>query len=315
MFRSTQSFALAAALQELGGALRSDWRTRFAPAPTGLLHLGHVVNALHVWGIARAFGGSVLLRIEDHDQLRCRPEYESALLDELDWLGFAPDIGATEDFRAGAIAQRQSNNRSRYGEVLNMLSAHDLEYGCICTRKDIAEITGSVFGEEARYPGTCSHVQPHRDAISRRFRVSEHTETFHDIRLGAQSQQPSAQCGDFPLRDRNGNFTYQFCVTVDDWDQNVDIVIRGVDLLASTGRQIQLARAIGRPVSPIFLHHALLYREDGLKLSKSLGDTGVRELRDNGASAQDVLGRAALAAGLTTEFAPLHVEQLPELFT
>lgn len=315
MLRSTQSLALAAALRERTHTLRPGWRTRFAPAPTGLLHLGHVLNAMHVWGIARAYHGNVLLRIEDHDQLRCRSEYEYALLDDLDWLGLTPDIGTTNDFRAGAITQRQSSNRARYDAVLGALAARNMEYGCICTRKAIAGITGDVFGLEARYPGTCAHAQPpHSDAVARRFRVTQQTETFHDIRLGPQSQQPSVQCGDFPLRDRNGNFTYQFCVTVDDWDQNVDVVIRGEDLLASTGRQIQLARAIGRATPPAFLHHALLYRDDGLKLSKSLGDTGVREMRESGASAQDVLGRAAFAVGLITEFVPLEARQLPELF-
>ena len=115
------------------------WRTRFAPAPTGYLHLGHVVNAIHVWGIARAFGGDVLLRIEDHDRTRCRAEYEDALLDDLDWLGFVPDIGSTDSFRAARHGtphphpQRQSDNENRYAAALAALSARDLTYVCTCT--------------------------------------------------------------------------------------------------------------------------------------------------------------------------------------
>lgn len=313
MLRTSESLSLSTALRNR--ALQPGWRTRFAPAPTGYLHLGHVVNALHVWGIARAHSGQVLLRIEDHDQLRCRKGFEFALLDDLDWLGLQPDIGTTEQFRNGAHAQRQTDSRERYVFTLQNLSSRDLEYGCICTRKDIAQLTGDVFGKESRYPGTCARAQPpHATAVARRFRVTNEIETFDDIRLGAQSQQPSQQCGDFPLRDRNGKYTYQFCVSVDDWDQRIDVVIRGVDLLSSTGRQIQLARALGRVQPPLYLHHTLLYREDGLKLSKSLGDTGVRELRDAGASPQDVLGRAALAAGLIGEFTPLNSSDIAGLF-
>lgn len=196
------------------------------------------------------------------------------------------------------------------------LCARDLEYGCICTRKDIAAVAGDVFGAEARYPGTCAHAKPpHADAVARRLRVSNDVETFDDMRLGHQSQSPSQQCGDFLLRDRNNNFTYQFCVTVDDLDQNIDVIIRGEDLLASSGRQLQLARVIGRKRPPGLLHHALLMREDGLKLSKSLGDTGVREMRANGATAPEVLGRAAFAAGLINEDVPISAHEIAELFS
>ena len=122
--RRAESLRLAQALA--ARAFPPQWRTRFAPAPTGYLHLGHVVNALHVWGVARAHGGQVLLRIEDHDHTRCRPEFERALLDDLDWLGFTPDIGATDEFRAGDTFRRQSNNRVRYTAALNSLATRAL---------------------------------------------------------------------------------------------------------------------------------------------------------------------------------------------
>ena len=296
--------------------MRPRWTTRFAPAPTGYLHLGHVVNALHVWGIAHAHGGQVLLRIEDHDQLRSRSEFELAIRDDLDWLGLVSDTKPIARARDATVGHRQSDNRARYDFVLRNLSSRNLEYGCTCTRKEIAAVTGDVFGQESRYPGTCAHVQPpHSDAIARRFRVSQQAEVFNDLRLGRQVQEPEKQCGDFLLRDRNNNFTYQFCVTVDDWDQNVDVVIRGDDLLASTGRQLQLARALGRTSIPHFLHHALLHRDDGLKLSKSLGDTGIRELRANGATAPEVLGRAAFAAGLISEYVAIPAHNIAELFS
>lgn len=257
-----------------------------------------------------------MLRIEDHDRLRSRTEFELALLDDLDWLGFEPDVGSTAEFRDGRFNQRQSDNRVRYDEMLASLSSRNLEYGCVCTRKDIASVTGDVFGLESRYPGTCAHVSPsHAEAVARRFRVTVESETFTDLRLGAQTQEPQLQCGDFLLRDRNNNFTYQFCVTIDDWDQNIDVVIRGEDLLPSTGRQLQLARAVGRTTMPTFLHHGLLMREDGLKLSKSLGDTGVQEMRKSGASPEQVLGRAAFAAGLMSEYSPIEARAVGELFS
>jgi len=310
--RSADSLSLAQALATR--AIPPLWRTRFAPAPTGYLHLGHVVNAIHVWGVARAFGGQVLLRIEDHDGNRCRLEFERALLEDLDWLGFIPDIGVTDEFRDGHSVRRQSDNRVRYTAALQVLATRDLEYGCICTRKDIAEIAGDRFGAESPYPGTCAHAN-HTGAIARRFRVSDAAESFHDLCLGRQSQTPQTQCGDFLVRDRNGNFTYQCCATVDDWEQNIDVIIRGEDLLSSTGRQLQLARVLGRNTPPLFLHHSLLRRPDGLKLSKSLGDSGVREMRDAGSSREVVLGRAAFACGLIDRDVALDQDEIAGLFS
>lgn len=247
--------------------------------------------------------------------MRSRTEFELALLDDLDWLGFEPDLATTSQFRGSQLPQRQSDNRARYNAVLSDLAARDLEYGCTCTRKDIASVTGDAFGTESRYPGTCAHAVPaHTDAVARRFRITSNVESFDDLRLGAQSQRPELQCGDFLLRDRNHNYTYQFCVTVDDWDQKIDLIVRGEDLLPSTGRQLQLARALGRKSMPLFLHHALLLRDDGLKLSKSLGDTGVNEMRKNGASPQEVLGRAAFASGLISEPSPIAASEVAELF-
>ena len=123
-------------------------------------------------------------------------------------------------------------------------------------------------------------------------------ERFTDARLGAMSQTPSEQCGDLLLRDRTGNWTYQLAVVVDDLRHEVDLVIRGEDLLPSTGRQLRLARMLGRERPPVFLHHPLIHRPDGAKLSKSSGDTGVRELRAAGVPPQAVLGRAAWMTGL-----------------
>lgn len=294
--------------------LRPGWWTRFAPAPTGSLHLGHAINAIYVWGLARAFGGRVLLRIEDHDGTRSRPEFERGILDDLDWLGLVPDLGDTGDFRAGPFSQRQSDNTSRYEQALVRLDEAGLVYPCDCSRKDIAQQVPDVFGEEMRYPGHCrargvdgARVQ------ARRVVMPAGTESFDDLRLGPQVQEPAQQCGDLLVRDRLGHWTYQFAVVVDDMDQGVDVVIRGEDLLPSTGRQVSLGRLLGRTMAPRYLHHQLLLRSDGSKLSKSAGDTGIGELRTAGWSAAEVLGEAARRGGLAVATRSLDVASLADV--
>ena len=135
-----------------------------------------------------------------------------------------------------------------------------------------------------------------------------------DGRLGEQVQDPSSQCGDLLLRDRLGNWTYQFAVAVDDFRQDIDLVIRGEDLLGSTGRQLRLARMLGRHEPPVFLHHPLIRKESGAKLSKAAGDTGVRELRAAGMTPSEVLGRAAWSIGLLQELRDVEVGDLAALF-
>ncbi len=288
--------------------------TRFAPAPTGYLHLGHVVNAIHVWGTARARGGRVLLRIEDHDRQRCRPEYETALLDDLDWLGFAPDVFPTAAFRAGVCDGRQSDRDVHYRHAVQALTARGLVYGCACTRREIEGASGPAQGEERRYPGTCrDRGLSLTDDVGWRVVLPDDAIVFEDLVHGSTTQTPSAQCGDLLLRDRLGNWTYQLAVVVDDLLHGVDLVVRGDDLFASTGRQILLARLLGRSTPPLFLHHALVMKSATQKLSKSDGDTGVRDLRAAGWSAARVLGHAAYLAGLTATAHDLTAEEVPAL--
>jgi len=235
-----------------------------------------VLNALWVWEAARATGpdSRVLLRIEDHDRQRSRKEYEASILDDLAWLGFVAD---------GPLV-RQSERHAIYEEALDSLRRRGLVYACACSR---AEIAGH------RYPGTCAEKGlPESKGFGLRIRIGDSIERFDDLRLGPQAQQPSAQCGDVLARDREGNWTYQFAVVVDDWNQGVDLVVRGEDLLDSTGRQILLARLLGRPEPPAFLHHPLIMKSPAQKLSKSDADTGIRELRAKGWSAEQV--RAAI---------------------
>jgi glutamyl-Q tRNA(Asp) synthetase len=281
--------------------------TRFAPAPTGYLHLGHLVNAIHVWGLARARGGRVLLRIEDHDRLRCRPEFEAALLEDLTWLGLEAD----------APPERQSDHPARYQTALMTLrdGGHQL-YACDCSRRDLAREGGDEPDKETRYSGRCRDrglaVEPGRGL---RLALAPGEERFTDLILGPQRQDPSRQCGDLLLRDRLGNWTYQFAVVVDDLAQGIDLVIRGEDLLQSTGRQIRLALLLGRETPPRYAHHTLIRHPTGEKLSKANRDTALRELRAAGHSAADLLGRAAALAGLIPAPAPLTVKDLPSLFS
>lgn len=260
--------------------------TRFAPAPTGHLHIGHVVNALYVWGTARARGGRVLLRIEDHDGQRSRREYEASILEDLAWLGFT----AHEPF------VRQSERGAIYEAALDRLRRQGLVYACECSRRDIQEAGES--GEELRYPGTCA-AKGLGEGRGRglRVRLMRAVEPFDDLLQGPQRQIPSEQCGDLLVRDRLGYWTYQFAVTVDDMEQGITHVIRGMDLLASTGRQIQLARLLGRVTPPHFMHHALVMKAPGQKVSKSDRDTGICDMRAAGMTAEDVLAVARRLSG------------------
>ena len=284
--------------------------TRFAPSPTGYLHLGHVVNAIYVWGVARARGGRVLLRIEDHDRIRSRAEFETAILDDLDWLGFVPDEG-----RDALI--RQSDRNDAYAAALQRLRAAHHVYVCTCSRTEIHRRARSVGGhvDAERYDGSCRDRRldegPGRGL---RLLIPDAPERFTDLRLGPVEQTAAQQCGDLLLRDRDDHWTYQFAVTVDDFRQGVTLVIRGEDLLSSTGRQITLARMLGRERPPAFLHHPLIVKASGEKLSKAAGDTGVRELRARGESAPDVIGRAAAAVGLIDRPRPIEAAEVASLF-
>jgi glutamyl-tRNA synthetase/glutamyl-Q tRNA(Asp) synthetase len=292
--------------------------TRFAPSPTGYLHLGHVVNAIYVWGLAATLGGRVLLRIEDHDRIRSRDVFERAILDDLGWLGFFPDEGLRP-------VRRQSDNTAAYAAALERLQATDRVYACSCSRKDIVRLragagAGASAGQEGehrgeRYPGTCrqQRLLPGSsipDGVGIRVELDERPETFDDLALGRIVQVPAEQCGDLLLRDRDGHWTYQFAVTVDDMNDEVDLVVRGLDLLSSTGRQIKLARMLGRATPPVFYHHPLILKHDGEKLSKATGDTGIRDLRAAGAQPAAVIGRAAASAGLIDMPCPMDAAAL-----
>ncbi len=273
--------------------------TRFAPAPTGHLHLGHVVNALFVWGMARATDRPVVLRIEDHDRQRSRPEWDAAILEDLAWLGFVPDLGP----------YRQADQPHVYEAAVELLRGRGEVYGCDCSRA-IYAAWEAANGRPWRGPGCPNDCRARRLDADRapglRVALPDVDETWDDLRLGPASGSPTVD-GDLLLRDRERNWTYSFCVVVDDLRHGVDLVVRGEDLLSTTARQLSLGRLLGRVTPPSYLHHPLILKRDGSKLSKADGDTSVRELRAAGVDPESLLGRAAAAVGLIPRAEPLGV--------
>ena len=273
---------------------------RFAPAPTGRLHLGHLANAIYAWGLASRFGARVLLRIEDHDRQRCRPEYEAALLDDLDRLGIAADAPSTDELRLGRSSYRQSDNGPAYDAAVAQLSIVTDVYACECSRSTFAtwrEANGRAWSGPGCPSGCRSRALERRPDLGLRVALGAGDEAWEDLLLGPHAGAVAGE-GDLLVRDRNANWSYAFCVVVDDIRHGVDLVVRGEDLLEATPAQIRLGQLLGRGTAPTFAHHPLIRRPDGTKLSKAEGATSLGELLDAGASPEALFGRAAAAVGL-----------------
>jgi len=227
----------------------------------------------------------VLLRIEDHDRQRCRPEYDAAVLEDLDWLGFVPDVGP--------VRQTDPDTVSAFEAALAGLRARGVVYG------DCARSTFTAWARSAGRPwsgpgcpGSCRSRGLGDAAPTLRVALGDGAESWNDALLGP-SEGPIAPAGDLVVRDRHGNWTYGFCVVVDDLRHGIGLVVRGRDLLPATPAQIRLGRHVGRDAPPAFLHHPLIRRPDGSKLSKSSADTGVRELRAAGHDPVEVFALVA----------------------
>jgi glutamyl-Q tRNA(Asp) synthetase len=257
--------------------------TRFAPSSTGELHLGHVVHALWVWGVAEVLGATVLLRMEDHDRIRCRPEFEHSILADLAWLGFEAEPGSATSLAGRGSPYRQSDVPERYAEAFARLAAATDVYSCSCTR---AQLGPADADHERRYPGTCRGMPLDREGrCAIRAHLSEGTVATTDLRLGVLVEDPQATCGDIVVRDALGQWTYQFSVVVDDLFHGVDLVVRGEDLVHSTARQV---------------HHPLVVDPDGRKLSKRDRSLTIRAMREGGKTAAQVIDEAWGLAGLST---------------
>ncbi len=233
---------------------------RFAPSPTGRLHLGSLVAAVGSWLMAKRSGGSWLVRIEDLDTPRVVPGMAEDILRTLETLGLVWD---------GEVL-RQSNRTHLYREALDRLTASGRAYQCGCSRSEIARISSAPHGTsgELRYPGTCRDgLPPGKPPRAVRVRVDNELIRFNDCIMGEMSENLAETCGDFVLRRADGPFAYHLAVVVDDVLQGVNQVVRGADLLASTPRQIHLQRLLGYQ-PPDYCHVPLVTAPDGGKLSK-----------------------------------------------
>jgi glutamyl-tRNA synthetase len=282
-------------------------RTRFAPSPTGDLHLGGAWTALASWVLARRVGGTHVLRVEDLDAPRVEAGSEARIVEDLRWLGL--------DWDEGPIPQR--GRGALYEEAIAKLASQALVYPCDCSRAEIARVASAPHpGEEVVYPGLCREIDPAREmkrAPALRVRVPDETIVYEDSIAGNVRQNLAREVGDFVLRRGDGVFAYQLAVIVDDLDMGITDVVRGADLVASTPRQIWLARALGAP-PPRYMHLPLVVAPDGSRLEKRTRGASVRELRERGLTAERIVGHLAFGLGLAPTSAPATpraiVEQL-----
>jgi glutamyl-tRNA synthetase len=273
-------------------------RTRFAPSPTGDLHLGGAWTALASWVWARREGGSHILRIEDLDSMRVLRDAEERILEDLAWLGLDWD---------GPVV-RQSERSEVYEAALGTLFRKDLIYPCDCSRAEIARVASAPHeGEEIVYPSTCrerDRARGMRRTPALRVRVPDETIGFDDLIQGHVEQNLARDIGDQVLRRGDGVFAYQLAVTIDDVASHVSVVVRGADLLSSTPRQIWLARTLGAE-PPRYAHVPLVVGPDGARLEKRRLAPTVRALRKSGMAPERVVGELALGLGLAETNEPV----------
>ena len=275
------------------------WVTRLAPSPTGALHAGHLLHLIWLFGLARQMGARVLLRLEDHDRVRCRPDYTPALLATLAQLGIRADGGFTG---AQPDPYCQSHVPQRYASALDQLAQQGRLYACDCSRSQIRQRLAAqghalAPGDELTYDGHCRHrgLPLHAAGVGLRARLEAQPWAFADLLLGPQRQPPPP---DPLLRDRTGLYTYTLCVVADDLAHHVNLIIRGRDVLAATAGQLALRSLLSTAPPPTFAHHPLLLTADGRKLSKAAADAAVADALAAGASPAALFGRAAHKAGL-----------------
>ncbi len=279
---------------------------RFAPSPTGIMHLGNVMCALLSWLSVKSKGGTWVLRIEDLDPDRSRRQFADRLMRDLEWLGLTWDEGP----------YFQSERHDRYAAALERLCAMDLVYPCFCTRADIMA-TQAPHESDGRivYAGTCRARTYNKEDMERaalRLKVPDREIAFIDGHYGPQRVNLSRHCGDFVIRRKDGAWAYQLAVVVDDAEMGITEVVRGSDLLLSSPQQIYLAELLGYPL-PSFIHLPLLCNAQGQRLSKRDKSLDMEALRAE-YTAEEIIGRLAFLAGLKADDAPCTAEELLTLF-
>ncbi len=287
---------------------------RFAPTPSGRLHLGNLLCALLSWLSARSQGGRVLLRIEDLDTYRCSWEENTRqMIDDLHFLGLTFDGGYARE-------EWQSARFDVYKEAFDRLSAMGLIYPCACSRAELHSATAPHLSDGSyRYDGRCyrrflaGEPLPEGRTPSMRIHVPDREIAFTDGIMGAYRENLEQDCGDFIVRRADGVYAYQLAVVVDDGLSGVTEVIRGRDLLSSTPRQLWLFELLGlKP--PAYYHIPLLTDPNGRRLSKRDGDLDIGGLRERYRSPEPILGILAAAAGLIDRPEPVKLDELLPLF-
>ena len=269
---------------------------RYAPSPSGRMHLGNLCCCLLAWLSTKSKGGQVLLRIEDLDTLRCPRVFADAIVDDLAWLGLSADGPDPTPY--------QSERSELYQHYYDVLADRGLVYPCFCSRSQLHAASAPHRSDgQVVYPGTCRGLSPEEIAAKRkikapawRVQVPDEVIGFTDGHMGWYEENLARDCGDFYLRRGDGVFAYQLAVVVDDALMGVTEVVRGADLLSSTPRQLWLYRELGLP-APQFYHLPLLLAPDGRRLSKRDGDQSLANLRAR-FSPEEVVGRLAFAVGL-----------------
>lgn len=287
---------------------------RFAPSPSGRIHLGNILCCLLAWLSARQQGGRVVLRIEDLDTARCPRRYADQMEADLQWLGLTWDEGPTVGGPDGPYYQ--SERTALYQAALEKLEQRGLVYPCFCTRAEL-HAASAPHREDGQvvYAGTCRNLtaaqaaeRAKKRAPALRLQVPDEDWGFTDGHMGPYGENLVRDCGDFLLRRSDGMFAYQLAVVVDDAAMGVTEVVRGADLLDSTPRQLYLYGLLGLP-APSFIHFPLLLAPDGRRLSKRDADAGLDTLRDR-ATAAEILGKLAYLAGFNPSAAPKTAESL-----
>ncbi len=278
---------------------------RLAPTPSGYMHLGNAFSALLSWLSVRSQGGQLLLRIEDLDQNRSRPEYVTSLLNDFSWLGL--------DWDEGPIFQ--SDRTPFYEKNLTKLKQNNLLYPCFCTRKQLHAASAPHESDGLHlYNGHCRRL-PHSEFSLQhyhgtlRVKVPSEDVFLHDTCFGPYTQNLARDCGDFILRRSDGVYAYQLATPADDGDMHITEVVRGRDLLSSSPRQIWLMQKLGY-TPPQFCHVPLLLAPDGRRLAKRDRDLEIAFLRENGWHAPHLIGLLAFWAGLLPKWEAVYAKDL-----
>ena len=287
-------------------------RGRFAPSPSGRMHLGNAWSALLAWLSVRSRGGVMVLRLEDLDPDRCKRPLCDGVEEDLRWLGLDWDEGGS----AGGPEFYQSQRSEIYRAALEQLEQQGLLYPCFCTRGQLHAPNAPHRSDgEVIYPGTCRDLSGEERAVRARtrhpavrIRVPDEEIGFVDRLQGVYGENLAWDCGDFILRRSDGVYAYQLAVVVDDAAMGVTEVVRGADLLDSTPRQLYLYYLLGL-TPPVFYHFPLLLTAEGRRLSKRDGAVGLDSLQDR-LPPEEILGRLAFLAGFNPSAAPKTAAEL-----